>query len=323
MNDMHTPTPEFTRFLEWQTRTTLRRSERFDAAAPLTAEESRAPELRAVARLPWPGISRAARIAAIILVSMMAGAAGVVAAEQVRESKVVERLLNAQTIRITLVEKKLEVAAATLAREQSLVDLGYASSWSVMPLQENQLRLKEDLARLRVDSGEVRASGREPDTAIDAPVVAGRDFEGERIELSLGTLRRLLKVANGRFELVEKRVKSGFAPISAAADEKVELDLLQHEVERLEAKLKLRHAFVNGEHARSTVVRLGHLLDASSRGLKLEVERAHISGRLEIAELRYREGFGPNVSDAIRVEIARLDAELALNALERSLYEVE
>ena len=254
---------------------------------------------------------------------MMAGAAGVVAAEQVRESKVVERLLNAQTIRITLVEKKLEVAAATLAREQSLVDSGYASRLSMMPLREDQLWLEEDLALLRVDSGEVRTSGREPDTAIDAPVVGGRDFEGERIELSLGTRRSLLEVANDRFQIVEKHVKSGFSSVAMGAAEKVELDLRRLEVKRLEARLKLRHAFVNGEHERSAVVRLGHLLDASSRKQSLDIERAHLGGRLEIAELRHKEGVGPNVGDAIRVEIARVDAELALNALERSLYEEE
>ncbi len=330
MNDMHTPSPEFTRFLEWQTRTTLRRSERFGAggaaqegataSADLAVPFSPSDRVRRGPN-PSPGLARAFRIAAIILVSMMAGAAGVVAAERVRESKVVERLLSAQTIRITLAEKKLTAAVSALERGQVLVDAGHATSLSLMPLREDQVGIEEELGLLRIDSEEVRAAGREPDRALDAPVVGGRDFEGERIELSLGMRRRRLVIADERFQIAEQLVNNGLAPVTEAAGEKLAFDLLELEVERLDSRLRLRRAFVDGQHEKVAVLRLGYLLDAGTKKASLQIERAHLSTRLEIAELRYREGISPDAGDGIRVEIARIDAELELNALEHSLYE--
>ena len=336
MTDMHAPSPEFTRFLEWQTVTTLRRSERFHAISADRAgtesdigtesesdtdtESGVTPNAGMGAR---PSLARIVRIAAIVLFSMSAGAVGVVAAERVRDSKVVERLLAAQSIRITLDEQRLAGAGAALERARALFESARVPISSLMPLREDQLLVEERLALLRVDSEEIRITGREPVRSLDAPVVAARDFEGERLNLSLAARQQLHDLATERFEVAKRLFENAIQPASYVADEKYRVDLAALDVELFEAMGKLRKAFVDGDHEGLAVVRLGHLLEVDMRRRELEVERAHVTVRLEEAEMRYRAGLAPNATEAIRADLARIDAELGLNALERSLYEGE
>ncbi|WP_145194493.1 hypothetical protein [Planctomycetes bacterium Poly30] len=332
---MHAPSAEFTRFLEWQTVTTLRRSERFrlddddeiaDPNADPTAFALVAVDSPGIAAGnegsgAWPRFARIIRIAAIVLFSMTAGAAGVVAAERARDSKVVERLLAAQTIKITLEEQRLAAAKEALAKTRRRVEAGYAPRWSVLPLRENQAIAEEQLALLRMDAEEIRVAGREPLRSLASPVVAGRDFVEERLLISLEARRTLLGIAEERFQLEKRLVGNGLAPFSSAAKEKVLLDLAGLEIDRLEGQRKLRKAFVEGEYESDDVVRLGRLQEVELRGRELEVRRAHAAAQLETAEKLIAGGLAPDDTEAIRAELARIDAEVELNGLERSLYE--
>ena len=107
MTDIHEPTPEFVNRLEWQVRSTLSRRDRF-------SQPTRRPAQQIV------------KMAALILVSVFLGAAGVATADQVQESRNRTMLLQQIDLEMELAGVRLQYLRTRVAEIRQLHDTGQA-----------------------------------------------------------------------------------------------------------------------------------------------------------------------------------------------------
>ena len=173
------------------------------------------------------------------------------------------------------------------------------------------------LDRSLLNRDEVKASGELPRNELYAPVVGGRDFVGERLELERKELEldlEALKRSLGRFE---KLVEVGVAPRDQLDSHQADIADRMASLDKLQTRLALRKRFLTGEitaqkadiEDRITIA-AGDLRQARSRvdSLKGQLER-----------LQYRETLGliSNTEvQRLRYVLDAAQAELSLAAME-------
>lgn len=306
MNDIHEPSLEFTRHLEWQTRTELRRAQRFQASAEGPSSAG--------------ALARGMRIAALMLVSLLAGAGGVVAAERIEESRALEILLERNRVLTALAERRVESARASLEQREVMVKAGRAPSTASM---EAKLRLGEALRErdlLAIDRVELTEAGRAVDLRISAPLVGPRDLVSERMRVERGHLGEIAEVRGTLAEIAESGYRAGIVPSTAMEEAKHAVALVTAEIARIDDRLALRSDHVLGRVEGAEAEQRDLIAEAESRGevLRLRVER--LSAALELVRRRVAVGDAPTTEeDRIADELDTVQVELELNALELEL----
>lgn len=296
MQDIHDPSPEFTRFLEWQTRTAVRRAARFGA-------EVRAP--RAAARF--------AKIAAVVVASVLAGASAVVAAEHIQEGRELRLHLETNRIQLELAERRVERAERERVRVAGLRDEGLVGDGEFARAAGEVLEATVARDHAALERDEMVAARRMPDRAITAPVIGRRDFVAEHLMLDI-------EHASGRVDRLAKEAERVAALAGMGAVSLIERERSEARVEEArrglaleQAQLDLRTSFVQGAIDAETCVRQAVLLPLESRreGLAATIDRTQ--SELELARERYRTGLVPSrVVDALEARLEEERAELEM-----------
>ena len=151
MESIHEPSPEFTRFLEWQTRTELRREARF----------------RPVRRRA-PILARWTQMAALVLFSVVLGGGAVYAMERLEDSRAVEVLIERNRLETELAERALGFSAESFGNTVEAQEVGAASAAEVVETLEPFL--------VSTSAALVRAESR----VVSKPATATRPSEPEQ-----------------------------------------------------------------------------------------------------------------------------------------------
>lgn len=184
-------------------------------------------------------------IAAIVLVSFAFGGAGAIASAQVQDARRRDVLIDANRAEAHLASLRMELARAAYEEARAKVEVG-AMSRSSLAAREAELRVQEArAARLQLDLEEIRASAQTPRDELTAPVVNGRDFVEERLQLELAAAQRRLVAAENVAAEVERLERVGAAPPLVLLDAQEDLAETRTSMQLLALRLTLRQRFVD------------------------------------------------------------------------------
>ncbi|MEW6745498.1 MAG: hypothetical protein AB1486_22325 [Planctomycetota bacterium] len=303
----HDPDSQFVTFLEWQIRTGLRRR------ATLGAVER--------CRLP-----RWIRSAALVLVSLFLGAAGIVAAEHVEQSRERELLLAR-----TRIDHELAVALAEGARAQlqdmlALFENGRLGEAELATAKQEVREIQLRCQLLQLDLEEIEQTARPPRTDLAAPLIGGRDFVTERLQLQRTSAAGRLALSFETKADLERLAAFGRVSTSECEEARVEAIRAEQDLAVLDHKITWRARFHAGEVAAAVVDLLAkrdetvQQLEASRarvKALQESLARARAlyeGGRMSSAELYRPEAALKQAEADVRraeIEIALLDEQIA------------
>jgi hypothetical protein len=229
MNESYEPNGKYLESLEWQ----------------LASEFRRRSRLRAYGKI---AVSRRAASLIIVAGVLLTGVAATKAADLIRESW-------RKSIEVARVEMdvRLKTAFAEFKREQVARAETQASKGLIRQEEVEVTKLSAeysalDLGKSQLNLEEVEASGEAPRDEIYAPVVGGRDFVGERMQVEVRRLELNLELRRARLEqrlrrLAEKGLVAGSELEDFQAESATQASLIQKARERFD----LRRRFVSGD----------------------------------------------------------------------------
>jgi outer membrane protein TolC len=297
----HEPSPEFERFLEWQVTTAVRRQGRFESPA------------RA-------GLRRYMGVAALAVVSMLVGAAGVTASARMQENAQTSRLVTEQRGEMQLAELQVELARKALDDAKTRVAVGASPLTAVTDAQTALTNAMARLERTRLDIAEVQQSGKPVQDDITSPTVRGSDYVAERLQLELTSAAAMANVEQQRLAEARKRHDVGLTSEMEVLEAQTDLQRALLEVTEMQARLELRRKFVAGdlsaesatqERLRLTTesqLRVAESgLNLAARRLALVQKRADVGAAGEAELLRAKLEVVSKQNDVANLK-ARLDA---------------
>lgn len=224
-DDTHAPTKEFVDHLEWEVVSAFRRETRLD-------------EQRRSRQTPW------LRAAAVVLVSLAIGATAGLASAQMRDGARRDSLLDAAKADAALAALRLDLAQQQAADAKRKADVGAITVQSLLDA-EAQLRLMEALAmRAKYNIDEINASALPPRDDLGAPLVKGRDFVKDRIQLDLFAAQQRLTALEAAQTEAERRVRVGAALQATQIEAQGEVLRARAALAALAARLNLRKEFL-------------------------------------------------------------------------------
>jgi hypothetical protein len=290
---MHQPTPEFRQFLEGEITREFRRH-------------------RSFARL---------RLTALLLGTLAAGTTAGLASAQIRQGAQRDSLLETALSDMALVVMRLEMTRRLIEDVKSRLKVGVVGP-SALSDAESELRQMEALAaRAKLNVDEIRESAMAARDDLNAPLVGGRDFVTERLQLDLFLAQQRLTAAEQAQAEAERQSRVGTASEFALLDATLKVIREQAALGTLAERRKLRKEFIDqgtaGEqlNRRFQQVQVRH--DAHVAQETVNVLRR----RLEAVQKQHAVGIASEL-DLLRAEYELKEKEFELQLLARQLREL-
>ncbi|MFC2141439.1 hypothetical protein ACFLR7_00710 [Acidobacteriota bacterium] len=267
MSNIHEPDSRFVERLGWQLSTEYRRTDRFKAHP---------------GKIAIPRIVVAVSLVAGVL---MTGVATIKAADYIKDSwqKKIE-IARAET-EVTLNQAHLESFREMASRAEERFSNGLIREAEYLVVKLAADRAELALQRSRMDLDEVNMSGVIPRDELYAPVVGGRDFVSERLQVEHKKLELELEPLIRRLVRFDRLVENGLVSENELGPVQLEVADRKKIIDKIKNQLELRKRFVSGELT------------------PLEVE---ISGRITAAESNLR--MAESRVDSLQKELDRLMA---------------
>jgi len=229
MSEPYEPDGKFIEHLEWQLASEFRRVSRMRPAGKIA-------------------VSRKAIALALVAGALLTGVAATKAADMIKDSwrRKIEIAKAETDVRLQrgFVDFKNEQAAK--GKDRAELGLISQEDYQVMRLAADRSVL--DLQKLESNLEEVAASGEAPRNELHAPLVGGRDFVAERLEIEKKTRQLTLELRRSRMEQrLRQLVRAGLAEKSRLDDFQAASEAELAEIENTQQRLELRRRFVAGE----------------------------------------------------------------------------
>ena len=279
--DMHRPTAEFRDFLEGEVIREYRRRRTF----------------------------RRLRAAAVIIASVGLGMSATLASAQVRESSAKDSLLAAAQADAALVSMRLNLARLELEEERKQVNVG-ARPAGRLPSEGIVKYLEASAAVVALNMAEIEKTAQSPRDELNAPLVSGRDFVKERMQIELMLAQDRLTLAEQKLEDATRRVRVGAASELESADYETSVIGRRGEMAVLAEKLKARQEFLD----KGTDVR-----ELTRRIERTEVQQTLQVAQRELANARARKDLveqRQKVGAATKLEVLQADVNVVLQEME-------
>jgi outer membrane protein TolC len=296
--ESHEPTPEFRANLEWQIATSLRRENRF--AEPVT------------------GRARQLGAALVVIAALATGGIAGIAAGQVQDARQRDQLTDAARSEEALIRVRLDLARTELEDAQRKFDVGMTGRENLLAAQRQLKALEASLARTQLDIEEIRATSATPRNDLDAPLVGGRDFVRERLNLDLRDAQQELAVAEQAVAQAIQRVEIGVAPPTVRMQSESDVAHARARMQQLIATLDLRQRYLKGEIKREA---LAPAARRSELTLQLESTQREIDLiGARVAEVRNQVEIGQaSQLDVKRAEVELLERQLQVKRIQQEL----
>jgi hypothetical protein len=302
MSSRFEPDDRFVDRLEWQLASELRRRERLRPAP---------------GRVAVPKSVVALGLAAIVL---LMGVAATKAADLIKDSwrrKVeIARLETEVKIKTAFLELKREMANEA----EKQFSLGLVSEDAVLTTKQGAERSAADLEKSVLELEEVKASGETPRDELYAPLVGGRDFVSERLDVERKVLKLDLDLRRARLErTLKQRVHAGVLPQSAMDAFQASLAVQEAAIPDIEKRLDLRRRLLTGEISAGEL-EIEARMSAAEKDLK-EARSTIDMFRTRLEDLRAKEAAGLVTSDEVKV--AQINLDLVQAKVDLALQEIE
>jgi hypothetical protein len=139
---------------------------------------------------------------------------------------------------------RVDLARAQLAEQRRAVAAGAMSTESTLAAYLHMREMESQLGRAALNIDEIKATAKAPRDELNAPLVSGRDFVKERIQLQAMVAQQRMQSAESAQAEVARRVRAGV--VSDLANQEAELDVAraQREIVVLATRLLLRAEFL-------------------------------------------------------------------------------
>jgi hypothetical protein len=287
------PTPEFREYLEGEIAREYRRH-------------------RSFARL---------RATAVIVASLAAGTTAGLASAQIREGAQRESLLEVALSDMALAGLRLELARARVTDASTKLKAGLISPASLGEAESELRGMEAHAMRAKLNVDEIRATSLPPRDELNAPLVGGRDFVTERIQLDLFLRQQQLTAAEQTQTETERQVRVGSASDMALLDAGLAVTRARAALGTLAERRKLRKEFVDrgtpGEQLtrRFQQAQVRHEAFVAQEALKV------LRQRLDAVRRQHGVGAASDL-DLLRAQIELREQELELQLLTRQLREL-
>lgn len=298
MQHDHEPDPTFVEHLEWQIRSALRRRGRFARPVPGTA-------------------ARAVRTALIVLLSLLGGAGAVVAAERIQDAREKVVVLRRTQLELEMATTRLDFARRELLQVRALAERGVATEDTVLSSEAELAAVEREVRTLRLVLEEVELSGQPARRDLSAPLVLGRDFVSEHLQIELQGMQRGVDLARVRLDYAQKLADQGVVSSTELRGERADLARAEAQVDGVLRRTDLRGAFLRGERSAEQVALLEHqmALELDRRMARTELER--VAESLDQARKLQERGM------LAGGEVARMELELRMIEGQIELIELE
>jgi hypothetical protein len=293
MPSIDTPTPEFERYLEWQVMTALRRQDRF--ARPARARHRR-----------YIGA------AAIVLASMLAGAAGLAASNRLQENQQKQLLVVQEQSEVRLAQMQVAIAEKTAKDATAQAAAGLVGRQEAAAAQRTLETAAMNLQRARLNLEEVARSGQPVQDDITSPVVGGQDFVTARLDLDQRAAALDADAAKTHLSDVKSRHEVGLATQVELLDAQADVVRAAGRMETVHQKLALRRQFLAGTLTAQDATRQRLLLAARTQLRTAQIDLDVASQRYAWVQAQYKIG----VASEVEMLKAQLDMLTRKNDLD-------
>ena len=227
MMEEHQPTAEFVDHLEWQLRTSLARGSRFSVPVRSTKGGKM-------------------KIAALVLVSALFGAGGVVANDELQEARAQEVLVARVQADIELASLELQINMQQLQEVEERYSAGIVGEEELRFARVGSREAETRLASLQLDLEEIQATGKAPNSALSAPKIRGRDYVSERLALQESVASERYSLAQLRLSRAQQLLEIGAVSAEEHSQALVALLEAKFELERNRERMQARQGVTDG-----------------------------------------------------------------------------
>jgi hypothetical protein len=302
MHDKHEPDPRFVESLEGQLARELRRKKRVGSR---------------------PGV-RAMKMGSLIAGSVILGAAAMGFSQQLSDSWRRELLEARLEVQLQLAQQRVQMQLEVLGLTREQVEQGVRNDRDLLYFELRIAEAEADARTGALELEELRQSGREPQGALSAPLVDGRDFVTEKIQVRMEVARHHLDLARGEEELARQRAEVGV--VSEDEVQARNLIALQAEtqLQSLVQQLELRRAYLDSEITAVEVELKLLEAEAQSQVEILRSQRDHFQNEFS----RYEDAVGvgavhPAAAAEMRTRVAEIEGQLRLAMAELEIVQRE
>jgi outer membrane protein TolC len=304
MHDKHEPDPQFVENLEWQLGSELRRRDR----AGTTQHRS----------------LRVMKIAALMLGSVVLGAAAMGASQQLGETWRRELLEARLEVQLQLAQQRVQTQLLALGLTREQVELGLQTDNDLIYFELKIAQAETDANIVQLELEELQQSGREPLGELSSPLVNGRDFVSERIEARMDLARHHLMVVRSEQQRMRERADLGVMSESDVAGQRIVTIEAEQQIMTLQEQLDVRRSYLDSEiTAVEAELRLLEL-EAQSRVVVLDQQRQYFQQMLNGFQDAIDAGsMHPAAEVQMRTQVDEMEAQLQLAQAELDIVQRE
>jgi len=293
MPDTHEPDPRFVERLEWQLGNELRRRGRAGAF--------QRPAFRVL------------KIAGLMLGSVALGAAAMGASQQIGESWRRELLEARLEVQVQLAEQRLQLQLDALGLTREQVAQGVRSDQDLLYFEYQIAEAESESATKALELEEVRRTGREPLGELSSPLVDGRDFVSERIQLQMRLAHHHLDMVRQQQDLTRRQADAGAVGRQEVEARDVVAREAELELDALAQKLDLRRAYLDHEISAVEAELKVLEVEAENKVAALAQQRQYMQVELDRYQSAVRAGSVHAAALAqMETRVAEIEAELRL-----------
>jgi hypothetical protein len=266
-------------------------------------------------------VSRRLRSVAVVVACLAIGFAANLAHAQVQVTSRRDSLLASAQADLQLLQMRLDLAQreAEAARKK-------AAAGVVMPSDVEQAEAAAQSLEARVKAeelniAEIRATKLPPRDELNAPLVDGRDFVSQRLQVNLMTVQQQLQAAENAMADVQRKARIGLASQVAQDEQRVKVAQAQAAMADAARQLALRKQFLA---QKTSIDVLSRELERSRLDQELEVARLQAelaSARVAAAEREQKVGAADNL-DVLKAQVESKQVQLQLQQLVEQLRRV-
>jgi multidrug resistance efflux pump len=295
MNTTHNPDPQFVDNLERELRLTVRRRERFDNGSAVRASVIR--------KYRWATV-------VVALAAMCVGSAATFAVTQRVRAQMAELIIAKWEAHLEFASARVEFFRETMQRNESLAADGMLTPGEIDAMRLELTHVEADAAARGLDVEEARISGRDPDNSLSAPVLRGRDFVTERLELQRPMFEQ-------HIALLDKQAsRHGLDPneLSMITQQR---EAAQAALSEVESRIALRQDYLSGTRT-AREVELAHMKSAIEPQREIAARRVdELQQQLDRYHALAEDGM------ASRQDVLAVEMEFRAAVLHRDLAELE
>ncbi len=306
MNTNQDADPDFVKALEWQLRSSLRRNE----AAAETPRRF---------RMAW---SKVLVSVALVAGSMFLGAAGTYAVTHEDDRAARELLIAKIQAQLEIAEMLHAHHAQALAEKQPLVEKGYIAESEISRLELPIVSSESEIQRRRLELEEVSITGREPNNALSAPLVDGRDFVTARLKTEARPIERQLAIAAKELDRLRKLAEAAIVLAYEVDVAEARYQRIAASLDELRRRQSLRARFLADELTPKEVEL--HALQEQARVARetAALQLLAMAEQLEHHRILYEKGIvGRAEVSEMEIALQSLQAQIRLAELELQILE--